>query len=515
MLSVAVIIFREVLEIALIIGVVLAAMRGVVGRRRSVWSGFFGGVLGAAILAYFAKAVSEAAEGMGQEVFNACVLFLAAALIAWTVVWMARHGRRMTQTFQQMGKDVTEGKKPLHMLSVVILLAVLREGSEIVLFIYGSVASGEASRWILAGSLLGFVSGAYMGLLIYLGLIKISPKHVFGVTAWLLAFLAAGMVSQALGYLTAANFVPEIISQVWDTSKFLSEKSWVGLVLHALLGYTDRPSGIQLLGYLLTLGGIIMLLKLFGEPSNKKNAGKTIATAVFFALLFSPQNVWAAKVYSPHVVKGELEIEAQGQYDFDDREDKDGAQKQKYAIGYGVTDWWATEVYGEWEKDPESGEGLEYEATSWENRFQLSEPGAWWADTGLYFEYEFAAEDDHADKIEGKLLLEKQVGNFDHIVNLILEKEVNGPGEEEELEGGFAWSGRYRWKKEFEPGVEWHSDLGELEHAGGFDEQKHQFGPVIYGKIGPVKYDVGYLFGISDAAPDGELKWIFEYEHYF
>jgi high-affinity iron transporter len=497
--------------------VVLAATRGVVGRRRSVWSGFLGGIFGAAIIAYFAKAISEAAEGMGQEVFNALILFLAAALIAWTVVWMARHGRHLTKEFQRVGKEVTEGRKPLHMLSLVVLLAVLREGSEIVLFTYGAIASGEEWKWIVVGSALGLVSGVAVGVLIYLGLIKISPKHVFGVTAWLLAFLASGMVSQALGYLTAAGFVPEIIPQVWDTSQFLSEKSWAGLVLHALLGYTDRPSGIQLIGYLTTLGGISMLLKSEKNSSNKKNTAKTIAAFVFLALLISPQNAWATKkVYSPHVEKGEWELEARGSYDFDDRESKGAAQKQKVAIGYGVTDQWFTEVYGKWEKDPDSGHGLEFTATQWENRFQISEPGAWFLDTGIYMEYEFASGDDHADKIEGKILLEKELGRFDHIVNLILEKEVNGPGREGDLEGGIAWSGRYRWKQYLEPGVEWHSEFGELDDTGAFDDQKHQVGPVFYGKIGDhVKYDIGYLFGISDAAPDGQLKWILEYEWRF
>ena len=516
MLSIAIIIFREVLEVSLILGVLLAATKGLAGRKRWVWAGFSGGVMGAAAVAYFAKAISNLVEGMGQEVFNAGVLMLAAALIAWTVVWMSRHGRKLTQHFQEVGRAVKEGEQPLSMLAAVMALSMLREGSEMVLFTYGVLASGEKFSAVLSGCAAGLAAGSFIGVLLYYGLVKISPKHLFSVTAWLLAFLASGMVSQALGYLASAGFVPEIVSPVWDTSKILPEKNWLGMVLHALLGYTERPSGIQLVGYFITLGGIVMLLQFYGNGSKKK----MVSMMGIFLLtggLLSPQEAWATKkVYSPHVEKGELEFEARGSYDFDDNESKDGAQKQKYAIGYGLTDWWFTEVYGEWEKDPESGEGLEFESVDWENRFQLSEPGAWWLDTGLYFEYEFASKGDNADKIEGKLLLEKQLGDFDHIVNLILEKEVNGPGEEKELEGGFAWSGRYRWKKWLEPGVEWHSDLGELDHTDSFDDQKHQLGPVIYGKIGDrIKYDVGYLFGVSNAAPDGELKWIVEFEWHF
>ncbi len=219
------------------------------------------------------------------------------------------------------------------------------------------------------------------------------------------------------------------------------------------------------------------------------------------------------KVYSPHVVKGEFELETRGSYDFDDEDEKDGAQKQKYAVGYGVNDFWFTEVYGEIGKAPQ--DDFVFEAIDWENRFQLSEPGEWFIDTGLYFEYEFGVEDEASDKIEGKLLLEKQVGDFDHILNLILEKEV-GPNAEEDLEGGIAWSSRYRLKPWFEPGVEWHSDFGELGEGSSFDQQKHQFGPVVYGKISDhIKYDVGYFFGVSEAAPDGQLKWIVEFEWHF
>ena len=224
------------------------------------------------------------------------------------------------------------------------------------------------------------------------------------------------------------------------------------------------------------------------------------------------------KVYSPHVVQGEVESEAQGSVVFDSREDLDGAQKQKYALGYGVTGFWFTEIYGEIEKEAagqEEGEGWTFEAVEWENRFQLSEPGERFIDTGLYFAYEAATEEDQADKVEGKLLLEKQWGEVDHILNLILEDDV-GPNAEAGLGGGLAWSTRVRWKPYFEPGFEWHSDFKELDDGKSFNEQEHQLGPSVYGKIGDhIKYDLGYLSGISDAAPEGELKWILELEWYF
>ncbi len=521
MVSIAIILFREVLEIALIIGVLLAATRGLVDRGRWVWGGVVAGMAGAGVIAYFAQLISEAAEGMGQEIFNAMVLCLAALLIGWTVVWMRRQGRALTQHLKEVGQAVTERRQPLYTLAVVAALALLREGSEIVLFIYGALASGENALEVMIGSLAGFIGGSAAGIAIYYGLVKISARQLFSVTSWMLIFLASGMVSQAAGFLTAAGVIPSLIPSVWDTSRILSENSLLGKVLHALLGYSDRPSGIQLISYLLTLGGITMILKRYGSISpnshdNVANAKKVIAGLLLIASvgLGYPKDALAAKkVYSPIVEKGELELEARGSYDFDHRDSKDGKQKQKYAVGYGVTDRWFTELYGEFEKL--SNEDFEFTSVDWENIYQLFEQGEHGLDAGLYLEYEFGVEEDESDKIEGKLLLEKSLSRLTHTLNLIIEKEV-GKHSKDEVEGGLAWSSKYRWQESFEPGFELHSDFGELGEGIPYKQQKHQLGPVFYGKLGKhVKYDIGYLFGISDAAPDRSLKWILEYEHRF
>ena len=257
-----------------------------------------------------------------------------------------------------------------------------------------------------------------------------------------------------------------------------------------------------------------MLLKAFGQEKSNKGL-KTVG--ILLAGLCLTQSAHAfPKVYSPFIEKGELEIEAEGSVTFDDRDDVNDKQTQRYAVGYGVTDWWATEVYGIFEKPVQ--EDYTFESIEWENRFMPFQPGQNWVDIGFYFAYEFNVEDKPAtDEIEAKLLLEKQFGDFVHDVNLILKKEVNADSgvEEDGLEGGIAYSARYRFKKEFEPGLELHHDFGVMDEGLAFDEQKMQLGPVVYGKIGSVKYDVGYLFGVSEAAPKGELKWVVEYEWRF
>lgn len=275
MLSLAIIVFREVLEIALILGVVLVATRGLPGRNRWVWVGLGAGVVGSGLVAIMADAISEAISGMGQEVFNASVLMLAALLIGWTVVWMKRHSQVLAQRLKQVGKAVTEGRQPRYVIAVVVALAVLREGSEIVLLTYGVMISGGTIAQLVFGGLAGLALGAAMGAAIYLGIVRVAAKYAFTVTSVLLTFLAAGMVSQAVQLLDQAGFIPVLVSPLWDTSHILSERSLIGGVLHTLVGYTAQPTAIQTTVYVLTILTIGMLIKLYGGGSRRSMKGTT------------------------------------------------------------------------------------------------------------------------------------------------------------------------------------------------------------------------------------------------
>ena len=242
---------------------------------------------------------------------------------------------------------------------------------------------------------------------------------------------------------------------------------------------------------------------------------------VWFFSLSNPHLALAAKkVYSPNVEGGEWEFETSGQYDFDHKHSaKNDLQKQKYAVGYGVNVWWFTELYGEIEKERnEDGEDLNFKFTSleFENRFQFTEQGKYWLDVGGYLAYEGSFEDKHPDEVEWKLLLEKNLPHFTHTVNIIFSKQVGAGNAQEEVEGGLAWSSKYRFCERFEPGFEYHANFGTLRAHNTYDQQEHQIGPVFYGELpAHIKYDIGYLFGISNAAPQGELKWVMEYEWRF
>ena len=270
MLATAIIVFREVLEAALVVSIVLAATRGVTRRALWVGGGVLGGVLGATAVAWFADAIAAAASGMGQELFNAAVLFLAVIMLGWHNVWMSQHGRELAIDLKNMGAAIRGGARPMHVLAAVVAMAVLREGSELVLFLYGVAASaaGDAGG-MLTGALVGVGTGVTLGAALYLGLLRIPGARLFAVTGWMILLLAAGMAAQGAAFLVQADLLPALGESVWDTGGWISDEGIAGRVLHTLIGYSARPDGIQVLFYLATLAGVLGLARIVSRESPK------------------------------------------------------------------------------------------------------------------------------------------------------------------------------------------------------------------------------------------------------
>ena len=253
MLKVAIIVFREILEIAIVISILVAATNGIKGRNKWIFFGIGWGIFGAFLLAMFTNIVSDSLDGNGQEVFNATVLLISSAMIAWTVLWMQKYGKQISANLKQLGKLVAQGDKHFVAVMLVVAFAVLREGAEIVLFSYGAFVSGDNIAELIFGALVGLASGMVIGFALYFGLLKVLGRYFFPVTSWLLVFLAAGMVSMAIGFLSRAGFVPELIYPIWDSTFLVSEEGILGKMLNALFGYITKPSLTQLIGYLVTV----------------------------------------------------------------------------------------------------------------------------------------------------------------------------------------------------------------------------------------------------------------------
>lgn len=277
MFATAVIVFREVLEAAIIIGIIAAATRSVAGRSRWLIAGLAAGLAGSALVAASTDAIASMASGIGQELFNAIVLGIAVLMLAWHNIWMSSHGAALAKSAKSVGNAIRDGQQECSILLVVVGLAVLREGSETVLFLYGiSTSDGSGATSMLLGGLAGIVGGVTAGYAIYAGLLRIPMRWFFAATGVLVLLLAAGMAAQAARFLIQADILPSLAAPLWDTSAALPERSIAGMLLHSLVGYDPRPAGMQLIFYVFTLAAIAFGMKWVNQ-SHRTNHHKGTA----------------------------------------------------------------------------------------------------------------------------------------------------------------------------------------------------------------------------------------------
>ena len=226
------------------------------------------------------------------------------------------------------------------------------------------------------------------------------------------------------------------------------------------------------------------------------------------AVALLPAQALAVKdVSSPYVDAGEIEIESKTGYDIDDDNDVDGTFEQAFEVGYGVTDWLGVEAGIEFKDEP--GEDIETEKLELEATIQLTEKDEFFVDTGLKFGYGHSTNGGD-DELETELLLAKSYGKFYHGANIEVGTAI-GDDVDERGEWGLGWKSKYKYLETFSPGFEYHASFGD--GTDDYEDQEHLLGPVAYGDINEnFEYEAGVLLGISEAAPDANLKFILEYK---
>ncbi len=254
MISSALIVFREVLEAAIVLGILFASTLTLPRERRSVWHGIILGICGASFFAYFMAELENSFDNEGEFIFNAVILILASGLISWSVIWMQQQGRNIKENVKKIGDAVASGSTSATALLLISLSVVMREGSEAVFFLMGvSETVNNQSYPLITGALSGFITGVGVAYIIYKGLVKIPLHYLFQTVSILLMMVAAGMASEAAANLILIDKLPALIETVWDTSALLPEESVTGSFLHVLIGYDDSPSGMQILFFIASL----------------------------------------------------------------------------------------------------------------------------------------------------------------------------------------------------------------------------------------------------------------------
>ncbi len=265
MLQIAIIVFREIVEIAMIIGILSAVTKDLVGRTKWIISGLSLGVVASVVVALFADLISSSMNDNGQDIVNGAILLIASSLVIWTVIWMQKHARSISGELKTVSNEIRSGKKPLYFLAIVAFLNMLREGSEISLFTYSYYISGTSLFDVICGLLIGVLLGVVVGVVIYLGMLKIFGRYFLMATSWIMIFLACGLIAQACGFWIDAKLIAPLGNPIWDSSAILSQASWFGKFLHIFFGYIDQPAGIQVIAYFATLaavGGVVGKLRI-------------------------------------------------------------------------------------------------------------------------------------------------------------------------------------------------------------------------------------------------------------
>lgn len=273
MFKIAIVVFRECLEIALLLGVITAVTSHIEKSRYYIVMGALLGIILASIFAFFTQSLSLMFDGYGDEIFDSCVILLTAAIISWTAIWMQGYTKKIKKNLGELSDKITSGTASHFTLVAVVSVTILREGAEIILFIY-SISSAENIKpddYLIGlgiGGFLGFLTGT----ILYMGLIKIAGKYIFKISTILLIIIAAGLAAQAAGILTSAGIIEVYTDQLWDSSWLVDDRSIFGKILNIITGYDAKPNIMQIIFYVGTILMNILMIKTRLIITRKQNA---------------------------------------------------------------------------------------------------------------------------------------------------------------------------------------------------------------------------------------------------
>jgi hypothetical protein len=246
-----------------------------------------------------------------------------------------------------------------------------------------------------------------------------------------------------------------------------------------------------------------------------------LGAAVLAVLLVAPLTARAdLQVRMPQVDYLELEFEHNGLISFDGKGSSlDHAQSYTNSIGYGVLPWWEIEVEGEMASG--GGQHLTWNAVTMENTFQLTEPGEYFFNLGFFAEYSQSTLSGEPSGITAGPIIQKELNNVFgldtlHTLNVLLSRDV---GHDATKATGLqvAWQSVVQLTPLVAPGFEYYGIIDDIGHPGPSSQQQHLVGPVLTGAYnfapyGKVKYEVGYLWGLTPASGRSAIRWRLEYE---
>lgn len=280
--QVSFIVWRESVEALLVVGILYSWLRASPQGRRGLpylWGGVAAGLGLALLLALVLLGVSSWLSDDGQEWFQAGMALVACVLVVQMVVWMKKHGRSLKGELESGARSSVQRDSWWGLL-VLVMIAVAREGSETVVFLYGTVSAGAdgSSAWMLAlAGLAGFVVALLTFWLLQLGGKLITWRRFFRVTEILLLLLAGSLLVGGLDHLISLGVLSPLVDPVWDSSWLLDDSSGVGKILADFAGYRAYPALTSVLAWVAYWLVVWALLRRVGSGPAARS-GVTAAT---------------------------------------------------------------------------------------------------------------------------------------------------------------------------------------------------------------------------------------------
>ena len=252
--------FREGLEAALIIGVLLGALHksGKTGESKTVWLGAVTAIILSIAAGIAINLLGASFEGRAEQIFEGAAMLLAAGILTWVILWMQSQSRSINQKLENdVNEAVFSGNKTA--LFSLAFLSVFREGIELALFLIAASVNSENLQ-VLIGAGAGLLAVIVFAILLFKSLVRLDVKKFFGLTSFILIFFAAGLAAHGVHEFNEAGLIPPIIENVWNINTLLDENSIPGQFLKTLIGYNGNPSLTEAFTYFLYLI-LVWLLK--------------------------------------------------------------------------------------------------------------------------------------------------------------------------------------------------------------------------------------------------------------
>lgn len=260
--------FREVLEAALVVGIVLSYLVRTKQTQYNniVYLGVASGIVASIIGAVIFSSLAGGFTGRAEKIFEGITMLVGAFLLTTMILWMMKQKHVAQELEHRVATELTKRHK--FGLCLLVFVAILREGIETVIFL--NAASFVAANNSIFAALAGIVAAILLGYAIFLGSMKINIKKFFNITSIILILFAAGLVAHGMHELQEAKIITTVIEHVWDINPpinpdgsypILHEKGYMGSILQSLFGYNGNPSLIEVLSYIVYLAFVVVLWK--------------------------------------------------------------------------------------------------------------------------------------------------------------------------------------------------------------------------------------------------------------